>query len=386
MEADSSQARASNGDGSPNVHDPANPVTVSLHDLESGAVPFSTLEAAFGPSSLGIILVRDLPPSYSLQRRTVLSYSSYLAALPSAVLKTLESPKAKYLTGWSHGKETLASGRFDTNKGSYYIPCTFYGSSETPLSSPNASNAKYTPENFPEYLIPAIWPPETLLPGFQSETEALIRQIIDVAALVARACDLYAVATIPDYEPGYLERVVRTSRTTKARLLHYFPDDSPNPEPETDDDWCATHVDHGCLTGLTSAQYINETPLHLPQRTLPSPLPSTLPPLPDLPSPPDPTAGLYILSRTGRPTKILIPPTTLAFQTGAALESITRGHFKAVPHFVRGVRADPTRAQSVARNTLAVFTQPNLEDPVDLETGLEFGRFAAEVVERNTMV
>lgn len=38
----------------------------------------------------------------------------------------------------------------------------------------------------------------------------------------------------------------------------------------------------------------------------------------------------------------------------------------------------------VARNTLAVFTQPNLEEVVEQKTGLTFGEFARGVVRRNT--
>jgi hypothetical protein len=73
--------------------------------------------------------------------------------------------------------------------------------------------------------------------------------------LVARACDRYAVKEIDGYKPGYLEHVVKTSTTTKARLLHYFPADAKEEIPKSDDDWCATHLDHGCLTGLTSAMF-----------------------------------------------------------------------------------------------------------------------------------
>lgn len=45
-------------------------------------MPLSTLEDAFGPSSLGIILVSDLPARYLDLRSRVLSYSSRLANLP----------------------------------------------------------------------------------------------------------------------------------------------------------------------------------------------------------------------------------------------------------------------------------------------------------------
>jgi hypothetical protein len=51
-----------------------------------GDTPFEVLEAAFGPSSLGILLVKDLPPAFSGLRHQLLSFSSYLANLPKSEL------------------------------------------------------------------------------------------------------------------------------------------------------------------------------------------------------------------------------------------------------------------------------------------------------------
>jgi len=41
-------------------------------------------------------------------------------ALPSGVKERCEDPLSRYNFGWSHGKETLAGGRPDVNKGSFY--------------------------------------------------------------------------------------------------------------------------------------------------------------------------------------------------------------------------------------------------------------------------
>lgn len=46
-----------------------------------GSVSFETLTEAFGPSSLGIIVVKDLDPKFKELRSQVLSNASYLAAL-----------------------------------------------------------------------------------------------------------------------------------------------------------------------------------------------------------------------------------------------------------------------------------------------------------------
>jgi len=365
----------------------AQPVVVSLSDLESGNIPFSTLISAFGPESLGILVVKDLPPSFASLRSRVLSNSSRLAALPPSTLSTLSKPAAKYLVGWSHGVETLKPGVVDTAKGSYYINCAFFQDPELQ----GADGTKFP--GFEEYTAPNVWPEEPDVPNFRSAVEELIRLIIDTAILVARACDQYAESEISGYQRGYLEHVVRTSTTTKARLLHYFPrepevstshangvparaaspakEDKDGDEDEGEDDsWCATHLDHGCLTGLTSAMFLDE---------------ASSSPYSELSASPSPTSGLYIRSRSGRVYKVGIPRDCLAFQTGEALELITRGKFKAVAHFVRGV--DPNDCDAgmrIARNTLAVFTQPNLDEPVDLETGTTFGEFARAVVGKNT--
>ena len=147
-----------------------------------------------------------------------------------------------------------------------------------------------------------------------------------------------------------------------------------------DDDWCATHIDHGCLTGLTSAMFLDEA-------SVPPPSSSSLSPLPELPTSPDPQAGLYIRSRTNQTVKVNIPKDSLAFQTGETLQLITRGKFRAVPHFVKGTRNSSSSGGNenkgrIARNTLAVFTQPNLGEIVDGEKGMTFGDFARGVSER----
>lgn len=61
-------------------------VSVSLHELQVGSVSLETLEQAFGPESLGIIIVRDLPAEFVELRRRLLSLSSYLANLPEDAL------------------------------------------------------------------------------------------------------------------------------------------------------------------------------------------------------------------------------------------------------------------------------------------------------------
>ncbi|KAF4782407.1 hypothetical protein HER10_EVM0011890 [Colletotrichum scovillei] len=357
----------------------AQPVVVSLADLQNGNVPFEKLVEAFGPDSLGILVVKNVPPEFPELRRQALSYASYLGNLPKAELDKVENPAAKYLTGWSLGKEQLKDGQVDTFKGSFYANCAFY-------TDPTLDAAKPTPdfsaENFPEYLSPNIWPEEKVLPGFKRSLEDLCRLLIDTAVLVARACDQYAEREIDGYTKGYVEHVVSTSNTTKARLLHYYPQ-SQEGSSENEDDWCGVHLDHSVLTALTSAMFVDEH--KTPSDSVSHAKDATgLSALEEMAGSPDPLAGLYIKSRTGDTVQVKIPRDCIAFQTGEALERITKGKFKAVPHFVRGVRPSMSNGR-VARNTLAVFTQPNLGEEVDSEQHITFGEFARGVVSKNTV-
>ena len=258
---------------------------------------------------------------------------------------------------------------YDNLKGSYYVNCAFYQ---------GCSVQKH--DEFPETTSPNVWPSEKILPGFRKTFEELCVLIISTAVLVARACDRFAEANIEGYESKCLEHVIQRSHLTKARMLHYFPIVQEAPrmsvEADTEEVWCTTHIDHGCLTGLTSALYIDEAanPPYVAKEHS-----GALPLLPALESSPDPETGLYVESRNSEMVKVCIPSDCLGFQTGEALELMTKGRFRAVPHLVKAGKPGVGR---VARNTLAVFTQPNLNDVVDSDKGLTFGAFSKIVSER----
>ena len=72
-------------------------------------------------------------------------------------------------------------------------------------------------------------------------------------------CDAYVQSELPSYPAGRLRRILSTSRTGKARLLHYFPyaeegapaadAGAPASAPPSESSWCGWHNDHGSLTG-----------------------------------------------------------------------------------------------------------------------------------------
>lgn len=332
------------------------PVVVSLSDLVSGKADI-VLPDAFGADSLGIIIVKDLPSEFQTLRSKVLSSASHLAALPKEKLAQLEDPDSHFLNGWSLGKEILSNGIPDNFKGSFYTNCSFYGYPDGNL--PKESLKGY--ESFTSYIAPGIWPEENDIPGFQENLKALCKLMIGVAEEVARAVDRLFGGKLEGYPNGYLEHVVSTSTTTKARLLHYFPPPVNTDALNKDDSWCGEHFDFSCLTALTSAQFVDES-----DEANKSILPGQT--LKELPKSPDSSSGLYIKNRKGAVVKVNIPKDCIAFQTGSALEEVTSGRFKAVPHYVQGSKI----GQTISRNTLAVFCQPSLHEPV----GSNFKDFA----------
>jgi hypothetical protein len=78
-----------------------------------------------------------------------------------------------------------------------------------------------------------------------------------------------------------MEDILRHSKCCKARLLHYFEMKSSNNDDTDNHDtdfssWCGWHNDHGSITGLFPALYIENG---------------------QIVDCPDPKAGLYIKSR-----------------------------------------------------------------------------------------
>jgi hypothetical protein len=53
-------------------------------------VELSNLEQAFGPASLGILIIKNLPPEFQVLRTKLLSYASHLAQLPPEELGKYE--------------------------------------------------------------------------------------------------------------------------------------------------------------------------------------------------------------------------------------------------------------------------------------------------------
>lgn len=305
------------------------------------------IAAAYGYGGLGILAVTGVPELAAL-RQKMLPMSAQFAALPDAAKQKTETPHAFFQVGWSYGNEMLQGDQPDWAKGSYYANPLVDVPSDDPVMI----------RKFPSFLEPNVWPSEDL-PEFEGAFKALGRAVVEVGRMVAKQCDDYVVSQCSGYVHGKFLKLLQRSKCCKGRLLHYYPADQVEElmsaatvadyEDMEFSDWCGWHNDHGSLTGLVPAMYLNQQ-------------------LEEVPSP-DPCAGLYVRSRTGLLVRVVLPTgkDTLAFQIGETAQIHTGGILQATPHAVRG----PTGAGTagISRETMAVFMEPEYDGEMALPDG-----------------
>ena len=133
------------------------------------------------------------------------------------------------------------------------------------------------------------------------------------------------------------------NKSVKGRLLHYYPqikfnttgtNSSANNSSANDsacnntyDSACAWHYDHGVLTVLTRAIYL-DSDYNLQ----------------------DEQDNLYIKDKNGHIIKATIPVNAVLCQIGEILQVLSGGYFKATPHCVQSCN------KNFSRETFPVFT------------------------------
>ncbi|KAI8921902.1 hypothetical protein DFJ77DRAFT_425471 [Powellomyces hirtus] len=343
-------------------------VVLDYNDLVSDNVDLTEqLKSAFGAGALGACVVRNVP-DYVQKRHELLQLASKLANLPEEVKKEAEHPESSYLFGWSHGKEIM-NGKPDFAKGSFY---------NNPIYDvvPNA-DAEYV-KKFPEYAHPNKWVPA--LPQLETAFKDLGKMIVQTGQKLAKHCDRYISKEYPDLPPKFMESAIAESTTVKARLLHYFPIEEPatvSSSGNPDDSWCGLHVDHSMLTGLTSAMYVDEANPESYVEVDAVNAASSNPRMAENLA----QSGLYIKTRAGNFVKVNIPKDCLAFQIGEAAQVASRGLLVATPHLVKGAGIPAGSGLVIARNTFAVFMQPNVHHK--LTPDQTFHQFTEEVMKRH---
>jgi len=342
------------------------PVIVSYQSVKDPNADLSReIEEAFGFAGLGLIIVKGTP-EYPELRCNLLPLASDFVKLPDSVKAKYVHEKSYYCIGWSHGKEKLKQGVPDIYKGSYYNNPQY----DVPTTDPAMIAAS------PEMCCPNIWPQEDL-PALEPAFKALGQLMVNVGIELAHHCDKYVIAKLGTdkfLEENRLQNIIRSTKTTKARLLHYFEVPDATTISTDTDNWCGWHNDHGSLTALCSAMYHDIRTGTTVQC-------------------PDPEAGLYARTRTGGVQLVHIPSDCLAFQIGESSQITSGGILRATPHAVRAL--NPPGSTFITRDTFVVFMQPNLDHvmnppkgvPVSevevgqFKEGMDFGAFGKATIE-----
>lgn len=343
------------------------------------------IEQAFSTTGIGLLAIIEIPHHLlTNQRLQLLRLSQQLATLPPSQLEEITDHQSSYQVGWSHGREKLEGSKLDYSKGSFYANPLTENLVETmlerrrPTAGADSDLAEWDKSlsiissdtelrslaiTDPAFFAPNIWPTEHL-PNLQSTFCEVGQLIHEVGIMVAKCCDMYVSTVYPDYEP-ILEKTVRYSKCCKGRLLHYFPsstaadeevdDGTPGTmkvEEEVDDtqfsNWCGWHNDHGSLTGLLPALYLDVNVNIVEPAS-------------------DPKAGLYIKARNGQLVHAKLPPNSIAYQIGETAQIHTGGILKATPHAVRG--CSNSNNNNISRETFAVFMEPEYHSTMSLPAG-----------------
>jgi len=313
---------------------PARVVVVKYESLVNGEDLAESVATAFGFDGLGLIAVSGVPNLTAL-RQDLLPLAKRFAELPDEAKAKMEDPGSFYSVGWSHGKEKMSEGKFDFAKGSFYA---------NPLFDAPVEDEALIKE-YPAFLARNIWPKDDL-PQLEAAFKTLGKLVIDVGLLIAKQCDKYVSKHCKGYPTDKLFNTIKNSRTPKARLLHYFPLEASEGASQ-DASWCGWHNDHGSLTGLVPAMYIDKNYNNV--------------------RPPSSDAGLYVRGRNGDIVHVLVPGDHLAFQIGEAASIHSGGILQATPHYVRG--AASTKENPISRETLAVFMEPEWHEIMDVPEG-----------------
>ena len=261
----------------------ANVVQIEFRDImrqDKGL--YEKFEEAYGDEGVGAIIVNNIP-EFPEKRRRLLPYAQMLTKLNKQSLESLESPEFFYSVGWSHGREKF-QGKPDLLKASYYA-CPLSDKFQMVYSEGEIRNCSNK------------WPAPGVLDGYEDAFKDLGKYINLIGVEVAKNLDKYVKARCSTYKENQIETHLRKSTRTTGRLLHYFPVDEDI--DITDMKWCGWHNDHGTLTGLCSAMYLDKDFNEVAPEEIE-----------------DDVSGLFAMTRDHQEVKIKIPQNSLAFQIG----------------------------------------------------------------------
>jgi len=326
-------------------------VKVPYAKLQSGQDLTTLINAAFGKEGLGIMLVSGVP-NLLQKREKILRVAKSFGELPVSIKEKYAHPQSHYSYGWSHGKEKMKDGKFDTAKGSYYANPVFDS-----LTDDVELKKKY-----PGVYTDNIWPTEDC-PEMEPAFKVMGQLNLEISDLVNQQLDNYLTSlTKGKHPPNFFQK--HAGGFFKSRLLHYFPItetkesskmcQKQDKKCETDNDidnFCGWHLDHGALTVLLSPMYLDSNGNKV--------------------QPPS-EGGLFIKNYDGVNVKVTIPEDCLAVQLGELGQLYSGGIFRATPHCVSA-----KAGENISREQLAMFSDVHPEFEISIP---DYGHTFEEVV------
>ena len=301
-------------------------IQVPYATLIAGNPITSQVQQAFGDDGLGVILITNIP-DFKEKKVALLKLAKKFGELPPSIQAKYEHPETFYAYGWSRGKEKMKGGKPDTAKGSYYA---------NPICDVMGKDAAKV-KKYPADYSPNSWP-RAHVPTMEMHFKSLGQLMYDVGLHVLQACDQYLATLIDDYPPNHLHTLVARSKAAKGRLLHYYA--LPAQKNKEEDAACGWHLDHGVLTVLTKALYLDEHYEEVKELE---------------------NCGLYIRNRQGTALQERIPENALLCQIGETLQLLSGGYLQATPHCVRSCSIP-----DVTRETFPVFMGCDVEQDITL--------------------
>jgi hypothetical protein len=157
-------------------------------------------------SSLGILLVTDMPQEYVQLRRDVLREIQQLGALSPSALEQVTCSESNYQMGWSHGKEKLSPDKYDTSKGSFYFNPLILSKGQSLVDAirerdGSTSSSSTVDNNDNEWrkdadvTTPNLWPCKSL-PQLEPLAMDMGQLICHVGHKIALLCDLYVAQQV----------------------------------------------------------------------------------------------------------------------------------------------------------------------------------------------
>ena len=170
------------------------PVAISFSALSDSTLSRHAIEETFTANALGIVVVTDLPAHYIPLRRKLLLLSLAFSELSDEIKERYADAGSQYSYGWSLGKETM-NGKLDHSKGSYYANPVQDERNKFPNDEPGCSQ-------------------------FQDTMQEMSRFVVEVGERIAGVCDEILDGVGGAVNGKGLEKLVKESRCSKARLLH----------------------------------------------------------------------------------------------------------------------------------------------------------------------